>query len=363
MNCRVKVFLFLGILNLQIVVSLAAEAAFLPLVVNTWPFTNATQRAWEVISTGSGSALDAVEQGCNVCEVEQCDGSVGYGNHPDETGETTLDAMIMDGVSHDVGSVGGIRRIKKAISVARAVMEYTKHTMLVGDAATNFATEMGFTQESLSTNVSIQEYKNWKSDNCQPNFRQNVSPPAGASCGPYTPNKLKKTTKPKQRTQRFNKDVSETNHDTIGMIVIDKQGNVAGGTSTNGANHKVPGRVGDSPVAGAGAYVDNDVGGAAGTGDGDVMMRFLPSYQAVENLRQGMDPDKACADVISRIAKKYPMFSGAVIAADVKGQYGAACHHFTSFHYSVYSPLMKTVKVIEINCTQPAQYMRRITFS
>ncbi|XP_038055108.1 putative N(4)-(beta-N-acetylglucosaminyl)-L-asparaginase GM21137 [Patiria miniata] len=136
-----------------------------------------------------------------------------------------------------------------------------------------FAVEMGFKEESLATNTSINEWKQWKANNCQPNFRQNVQPDPTKSCGPYHPDYAR--SHPVE--PRYNSEVDKGNHDTIGMLVIDRDGNIAGGTTTNGANHKVPGRVGDSPIVGAGCYVDNDVGGAVATGDGDVMMRFLPS--------------------------------------------------------------------------------------
>ncbi|XP_071502705.1 N(4)-(Beta-N-acetylglucosaminyl)-L-asparaginase-like [Diadema antillarum] len=328
--------------------SIQSVTCSLPLVINTWPFTNATERAWEVLGSGL-SALDAVEQGCSVCEVEQCDGTVGYGGSPDESGETTLDAMIMDGETHAVGSVGDLRRIKSAISVARAVMNYTKETLLVGESATKFAIEMGFKEESLTTNESRAIWNAWRKNNCQPNYRQNVMPDPSKSCGPYTP--VRNGKQQMASKERFNPDVSRKNHDTIGMIVIDSKGRIAGGTSTNGANHKVPGRVGDSPIAGAGSYVDKDVGGAAGTGDGDVMMRFLPSFQVVENMRNGMTPDVACQSALQRIIRYYPEFSGALVAAGVDGSYGAACHGFSSFHYSVRDPSFSAVKVIEVPCS------------
>lgn len=319
-----------------------------PLVINTWPFTDATKKGWEII-TGGQTALDAVELGCSVCEAEQCDGTVGFGGSPDESGETTLDAMIMDGDTHTVGSVGGLRRIKSAISVARAIMNYTKETLLVGDAATKFAIEMGFKEENLTTNRSRSIWEDWKKTNCQPNYRQNVSPDPSKSCGPYMP--VKTEDLKMSGRGRYNQDINRKNHDTIGMIVVDSKGRIAGGTSTNGANHKVPGRVGDSPITGAGAYVDRDVGGAAGTGDGDVMMRFLPSYQVVENLRNGMAPDAACQSALQRIIKYHPDFSGALIAATIDGKYGAACHGFSSFHYSVRDPSMSSVTVLEVPCS------------
>ncbi|XP_077333377.1 N(4)-(beta-N-acetylglucosaminyl)-L-asparaginase [Lithobates pipiens] len=308
----------------------------LPLVVNTWPFRTATQAAWNILASGR-SALDAVERGCTQCEIDQCDGSVGYGGSPDEAGETTLDAMIMNGSTMKVGAVASLRRIKNAIGVARAVMEHTKHTFLVGESASLFAESMGFVCEDLTTNRSLSIYSKWLDQHCQPNFRTNVTPDPTKSCGPYKPLKGFKNYKPPS----LQKAVDVHSHDTIGMIAVDKQGNVATGTSTNGASHKIPGRVGDSPIVGAGSYADSSVGGAAATGDGDTMMRFLPSYQAVENMRMGADPTAACQKAIARIQKHIPVFFGAIVCANNTGSYGAACAKapgFSQFHYTVFKP-------------------------
>ncbi|KAM9328980.1 N(4)-(beta-N-acetylglucosaminyl)-L-asparaginase [Gastrophryne carolinensis] len=308
----------------------------LPLVINTWPFRSATQTAWRALSAG-GSALDAVEKGCAQCEVDQCDGTVGYGGSPDEAGETTLDAMIMDGNTMEAGAVANLRRIKNAIGVARAVMQHTKHTFLVGESASLFAESMGFVCEDLTTNRSLSIYSKWLDQNCQPNFRKNVSPNPEKSCGPYKPVKGIKQVK----SPSVEEKIDVQNHDTIGMIVVDKKGNVATGTSTNGASHKIPGRVGDSPIIGAGSYADSTVGGAAATGDGDTLMRFLPSYQAVENMRLGADPASACQKALARIQKHAPVFFGAIVCANKTGSYGAACAKapgFSQFHYTVFKP-------------------------
>ncbi|KAK7922210.1 hypothetical protein WMY93_009112 [Mugilogobius chulae] len=131
--------------------------------------------AWKSLQSG-GSVLDAVEKGCTQCEVDQCDGSVGYGGSPDERGETTLDAMIMNGDTMEVGAVANLRRIKNAIGVARAVMERTTHTLLVGESASLFAENMGFTAEDLTTNKSLNIFSEWLKRNCQPNCRKNVFP-------------------------------------------------------------------------------------------------------------------------------------------------------------------------------------------
>lgn len=315
----------------------------IPIIVNTWGFTDATAKAWDVLSSG-GSGLDAVVAGCTRCEELQCDGTVGYGGSPDEQGETTLDAMVMHGPTHGVGAVGSLRRVKNAVGVARAVMEHTQHTMLVGELATNFALEMGFKETSLSTNHSTQMWRDWKDTNCQPNFRKNVSPDPSRFCGPYQP------IKPSEAPPSAVRFIDSSNHDTIGMLAVDHQGNCFAATSTNGARHKVPGRVGDSPLPGAGAYVDNEVGAAAATGDGDVMMRFLPSFKAVDLMRQGLSPSKACKQALSPVKKYYPGFSGAVVCVNNKGEHGAACHGLKKFPYSVRKAGMSDVSVVEIVC-------------
>ncbi|XP_067943797.1 N(4)-(Beta-N-acetylglucosaminyl)-L-asparaginase-like [Watersipora subatra] len=315
------------------------------IVVNTWAFRTATETGWNALVKG-GSALDAVESGCSQCEVDQCDGTVGYGGSPDENGETTLDAMIMDGVTHDVGAVGGLRRVKEAMSVARAVLTYTTHTLLVGESATRFAVEMGFNETDLSTNKSRQLEKEWKENNCQPNYRQNVSPDSRTSCGPYTP--IHHEEGCTWRTAQ----VTQYNHDTIGMIAIDNQGHIAAGTSTNGLNHKVPGRVGDSPIAGAGAYAEQGVGGAAATGDGDVMMRLLPTYHTVTLMSMGKAPSEAASIALAKVVKFYPNFDGAIVATTMNGTLGAACHGFDAFPFSYRTAKDAQVETVTLNCTQ-----------
>nr|KAF6427099.1 aspartylglucosaminidase [Rousettus aegyptiacus] len=304
--------------------ALVRSSSPLPLVLNTWPFKNATEAAWSTLASG-GSTLDAVEKGCAVCEREQCDGTVGFGGSPDEFGETTLDAMIMDGTTMNVGAVGDLRRIKNAIGVARKVLEHTTHTLLAGESATKFAESMGFVNEDLSTNASRALHSDWLARNCQPNYWRNVIPDASKYCGPYKPPSILK-----QDGSTYKETGNNYGHDTIGMVVIHKKGKTAAGTSTNG----------DSPIPGAGAYADDTAGAAAATGDGDILMRFLPSYQAVEYMRRGENPTIACQKVISRIHKYFPKFFGAVICANVTGSYGAACNKlptFTQFSFMVYN--------------------------
>nr|KAF6459960.1 aspartylglucosaminidase [Molossus molossus] len=309
----------------------------LPLVLNTWPFKNATEAAWRTLASG-GSALDAVETGCAQCESEQCDGTVGFGGSPDELGETTLDAMIMDGTTMNVGAVGDLRRIKNAIGVARRVLEHTTHTLLAGESATKFAESMGFVNEDLSTEASRALHSDWRAGNCQPNYWRNVVPDASKYCGPYKPPGISK-----QDRSAYGETGANYGHDTIGMVVIHKMGRTAAGTSTNG----------DSPIPGAGAYADDTAGAAAATGDGDILMRFLPSYQAVEYMRSGESPTTACRKVISRIHKYFPEFFGAVICANVTGSYGAACNKlptFSQFSFMVYNSLRNEPVEEKVDC-------------
>lgn len=315
----------------------------LPLVINTWAFINATKAAWEVLKSGK-SALDALETGCSTCEEEQCDGTVGYGGSPDEYGETTLDAMVFDGDTMDMGAVAGLRRIREAASVARLVMENTDHSILAGDLATLFAKQMGFEERPLATNESLTMWKNWTSNDCQPNFWKNVTPDPRKSCGPYH-----KNTKAKSYERLSNK-FNENNHDTISMVAIDAKGSVVAGTSSNGAKFKIPGRIGDAPIPGAGAYADSHVGAAVATGDGDVMMRFLPSSTIVHMMKNGVHPHQAAKRLITQIAKRYPNFSGALIAVAKNGNYGAACHGIPVFPFSVAQG--NSVRIHKIKCIQ-----------
>uniref|UniRef100_A0A0N4ZKJ2 N(4)-(beta-N-acetylglucosaminyl)-L-asparaginase n=1 Tax=Parastrongyloides trichosuri TaxID=131310 RepID=A0A0N4ZKJ2_PARTI len=302
-------------------------------------------RAFNVLKE-TNNRLYALTEGLSKCEELQCDGTVGYGGSPDESGETTLDSLIMDGLGQRMGAVGDLRRIKDAARVAWAVMNYTKHSLLVGDQATKFAIGMGFKEESLITNQSKEMNDKWRENKCQPNFWQNVVPSPSESCGPYTP--IDKVGSDYQI--RIGNVFSNMNHDTIGMVIIDKDKNVSVGTSTNGARNKIPGRIGDSPIPGAGAFVLNDVGGASATGDGDIMMRYLPSFHTVESMKGGMKPKAAARLAIQRIQKDYGNFFGAIIAANIDGDFGAACSGMENFSFSFRSGRDKSVRKYTVNC-------------
>ncbi|KAK7259756.1 hypothetical protein RIF29_25369 [Crotalaria pallida] len=323
-----------------------------PLVVSTWPFVEAVRAAWGAVDAGS-SAVDSVVEGCSACEELRCDGTVGPGGSPDENGETTIDALVMDGVTMEVGAVAAMRYVNDGIKAARLVMQHTEHTLLVGEKASAFAISMGLPgPTNLSSSESIEKWAKWKDSHCQPNFRKNVFP--ANSCGPYHPSNYvglpDETCSNAGQMQTINSrslHVGVHSHDTISMAVIDKMGHIAVGTSTNGATFKIPGRVGDGPIAGSSAYAIDEVGACCATGDGDVMMRFLPCYQVVESMRLGMEPKLAAEDAIARIARKFPGFLGAVVALNKKGEHAGACHGWT-FKYSVKSPAMEDVKVFTV---------------
>lgn len=267
-----------------------------PFILTTWDFgPGANARGFSVLDEG-GSALDAVEAAINYVELLPDEYWVGYGGVPNEIGETTLDAMILWGPTHDVGAVGSLKRVKRAISVARAVMEKTQHTLIVGDDATRFAVRMGFEETSLTSAVSQARWEEWAAKDI----------PTDA----FDPEPM---------------EVDNLNgHDTVGTIALDRSGNLCVGCSTNGREFKIPGRVGDSPIAGAGAYGDQEVGGAVATGNGDVMMRFLPTYHTVELMRQGVPPGEAARAAIKRITDKGYKFGGGIAAVSVDGRHGGA---------------------------------------
>ena len=274
----------------------------LPCVVSTWPFgVAANKAAWTVLSKG-GRSLDAVETGVKIPEADLKNHSVGRAGYPDRDGHVTLDASIMD--EHgNCGAVAAIEHIAHPISVARAVMEKTPHVLLVGDGALQFALEQGFKREELLTPESRQAWKDWlKTAKYQPTANSEVH-----SYGLGTPG-------------------GANNHDTIGMLAIDAHGNLSGACTTSGAAWKMRGRVGDSPIIGAGLYVDNEVGGATSTGMGEEVIRNVGSFLVVELMRQGMSPQGACKAAVERILKRKPETKSlqvGFLAINKKGEVGA----------------------------------------
>lgn len=273
-----------------------------PLVVSTWaPNVKANKAAWEVLSNG-GRALDAVEKGVMVTEADPTDTSVGYGGLPDRDGRVTLDACIMDELG-GCGSVMCLENIMHPISVARLVMEKTPHVVLVGEGAYAFALQNGFKKENLLTSSSENIWKEW------------------LKSSKYDPMDTMKHMKEKRAPGSID------NHDTIGMIAMDKFGNLSGACTTSGMAFKMHGRVGDSPIIGAGLYVDNEVGAATSTGVGEEVIRICGSHTVVEAMRYGKSPKEACKLAVERMYRlrkdKIKDMQIGFIAVSKEGEIGA----------------------------------------
>lgn len=259
-----------------------------PVVVATWDVPNATAAAWDVLSKG-GYALDAVEKGCNVEEEDIDNLSVGYGGRPDREGRVTLDACVMD-EKGNYGSVVYLENIVHAISVARKVMEETPHVMLAGKGAEQFALEQGFEHKNLLTERAKEEWDEWKKES------------------------------------KYQPIINIENHDTIGMLAIDKDGDICGGCTTSGMAYKMHGRVGDSPIIGSGLFVDNEIGAATATGVGEEVLKTVGSFLIVELMRQGRSPQQACEEAVHRIMEKQPDrddFQVGYIAINKQGEIGS----------------------------------------
>lgn len=263
-----------------------------PIFIATWPFgAAACQRSRDVLAQTS-SLLDAVEQGINLTELDPSISSVGYGGLPNADGVVQLDASFMDGKTHKAGSVAGLEGFANPVSVARRVMEQTKHVMLVGAGATQFARQQGFVERPLLTDSARKAWEQWRSE------------------------------------QQSRKLPPEKNHDTIALLGLAPNGHLVGGCSTSGMAFKLAGRVGDSPLIGSGLYVDGQVGAAGATGIGENVLRYCASFLIVEFMRQGMAPTAACEAAIRRIAEgeRQPPAKLSVnfVAINMDGQVGAA---------------------------------------
>lgn len=286
-----------------------------PVVITTWaPNAKAAAKAYSLLAKGSG-ALDAVEQGVMVTEADPSDQSVGYGGLPDRDGKVTLDACVMD-ENGNCGAVMAMEHIIHAVSVARLVMEKTPHVQLVGEGALQFALSQGFKKQNLLTPESERAWKVWlKKAHYDPMITVD--------------NELRKQAKPQPMP----------NHDTIGMIALDNRGNLGGACSTSGMAYKMHGRVGDSPIIGAGLFVDNEVGAATSTGVGEEVVRVCGSHAIIELMRAGYAPEEACKKVVERVVKRNGAKARdnqvAFIALDKKGNYGG---------YSVIKPFTYAVK-------------------
>ena len=269
-----------------------------PVICSTWNFgLPANELAWKVLDNG-GKAMDAAEAGARHAESDPENSSVGFGGLPDEKGNVTLDACVMDSTGN-AGSVAFLQNIKHPVSVARKVMEETKHVMLVGEGARQFAVSNGFEEINLLTEQSEKDWKKWLKE------RREMTP-------------------------------HET-HDTLSVLVQDKMGDLAGACTTSGWAYKMQRRVGDSPIIGAGLFVDNEIGCAAATGLGEEVIKTTGSFLVVELMRQGYDPTKACEEALNRVIKAHngkPDFQIGYIALRKDGEIGSACLKW-SFEYAL----------------------------
>lgn len=266
----------------------ASAAPGSPLLISTWNNRKANEAGWAVLNK-KGRALDAVEAAARVPEADPGDTSVGYGGLPDRDGKVTLDACIMDERGR-AGSVSFLQHIMHPISVARLVMEKTPHVMLSGEGALRFALANGFKKENLLTDNARQKWEEWKKES------------------------------------KYKPVINIERHDTIGVLAIDAQNNLSGACTTSGLAFKMHGRVGDSPIIGAGLYVDNEVGAAVATGLGETVMRSVSAFLAVELMRQGKTPQQACEEAIRRLVRKTPEYRElqvGILAISRQGQHGA----------------------------------------
>ena len=266
----------------------AGGSASVPFIITS--HTNETGRdameqAWLILS-GGGSALDAIERGANVIELDPEGFGVGYGGLPNADGVVQLDASVMDGRTYNAGSVGALEKIKTPASVARLVMERTDHIMLVGKGALEFARAFGFEEANLLTEASRERWLRWREqlsdrDDWGPSDHLRGRDGVGLDGDPGFQD------------------------GTTNVLAVDANGDVAGITTTSGLSWKVPGRVGDSPIIGAGLYVDNAVGAAGATGRGEDVIKSCASYFIVLRMKDGRTPQQACEDACQMIVEKY----------------------------------------------------------
>ena len=291
-----------------------------PIVISTWKHGIAANvAAWEILKKG-GNSLDAVERGVMVSESDPNVLSVGYGGLPDAEGRVTLDAAIMDWKAR-IGSVVCLEHIKNPVSVARLILEQTEHVCLAGEGAFNFALAHGFQPDILHTENSIKKYNEWKSGN-------------------YGKSQEFHTDEYKVKKLGINED---GNHDTIGMVAIDKDGHLSASCTTSGTAWKLHGRVGDSPIIGSGLYVDGEIGAAASTGRGEECVRACGSFLVVEMMRLGKSPQEACEYAAKRVIKLNLLsqikrdhnYQVGFIALSANGEYGAASVR-DGFEYALY---------------------------
>ena len=280
-----------------------------PIAICTWGFVNANAKAGEELTKGV-SALDAAISGVTIEEENLKNTTVGKGGAPDREGNVTLDACVMNS-DGDCGSVLCVENITNVAALAKKVMEDTPHVILAGKGAEEFAYSQGFKKENLLTEESKAAWEEWK------------------------------------KSPEYKPIINIENHDTIGMLCIDKDGDIAGACTTSGLSYKMKGRVGDSPIIGSGLFIDNEVGGAVATGLGEEVIKTVGSFLIVELMRNGMSPQQACEEAIQRIVSKndrYKDFQIAYIAMNKSGEVGSYCIHQGFTYMSFKNGLNENIK-------------------
>jgi len=280
-----------------------------PISICTWGFKEANFQAGMALESGK-DALSSAIIGANVEEENPKNSTVGYGGAPNREGVVTLDAAVMDHHGN-CGSVLGVEKIVNVSSLARDVMEKTRHVILSGKGAQNFALKNDYKLKSLLTDESKKKWMEWK------------------------------------KKSVYNPKTNVDNHDTIGILCLDKKGNISGVCSTSGLAYKMDGRIGDSPIIGSGLYIDNNVGGAVATGMGEEIIKIVGSFLVVELMRNGKTPKQACDEAVLRICRKNksPKFQVAFLALDKHGNSGSSCLQEGFSYYRYKNNINENLKV------------------
>src|SRR5712672_3342807 len=286
-----------------------------PLIISSANGVNALGRGMDILKKG-GDTLDAVVAAVTVVEDDPNDDSVGYGGLPNEQGEVELDASVMHGPTHRAGSVASVRRIKNVARLAKTVMERTNHVMIVGDGARRFAVDEGFEEMNLLTEHSRKVWLAWKASTSF-NWRPGIDSPEwnGKTAATGRRSALDSAEFRERLADICGHDevlmaravevIANPPTGTINCLAVNEKGEISGTTTTSGLSWKIPGRVGDSPIIGAGLYVDGDVGGAGSTGKGEENIKIAGGHTIVEMMRKGMPPTDACLEALHRVVRNY----------------------------------------------------------
>ena len=317
----------------------AAPAGKRPMIISSANGLHALDKGMDILKSG-GDTLDAVIAAVTVVEDDPNDDSVGYGGLPNEEGEVELDACCMHGPTHRAGSVGGVRRIKNVARLAKTVMEKTNHVMMVGEGAHRFAVAEGFEDMNLLTEHSRKIWLAWKASSSV-NWRPGIDSPEWKE-------KIAAIFDGDEKQIAYaEKVIAHPPTGTIPCMAVNEQGDLSATTTTSGLSWKIPGRVGDSPIIGAGCFVDNEVGAAGSTGKGEENIKIAGGHTIVEMMRRGKSPEEACLEALSRIARNYnndkkklATFHIFFYALNKDGVHGAASlwrNHYSEPEHSVYA--------------------------